>query len=372
MRGHVRRRGKGWVFVVDNGRDPETNRRLQKWSRQFPTRKEAELELRRSLGRVDRGDDPIPERCTVAQLADRWFDHMESMERPRYATRAGYRTAVEKYVLPFLAGVEVAKVRPGDVQRVLDVHATTHAPGTTVRLKAVMSKMFATALAWSLCQVNPVSPTSTRTAPKKHLIVPEPDQVAAINGATSAPYNIPILLASYTGARRSEVLALTWRDVNLEQGTVRIERTLQRVERELVFSDVTKSTSGRRTVPLPAFVVAALRQYRADQGRRRLAAGSEWGDLDLVVDRGDGRPVSPDLLTEAFKRAAKAAGVEGVRLHDLRHSYLTRLARSGLHPVETSAIAGHSSPSFTAERYQHVDEAALERTRSAVEEVFGQ
>ena len=87
MRGHVRRRGSGWVFVTDVGRDPENGKRKQKWSRGFPTRKEAEHELRRALGRLDVGVDPIPERCSVEQLASRWFEHMEAQDRPRRTTR---------------------------------------------------------------------------------------------------------------------------------------------------------------------------------------------------------------------------------------------------------------------------------------------
>jgi integrase len=372
VRGHVRRRGNGWVFVVDVGRDPETKKRRQKWSSSYPTRREAELQLRKSLNRVDSGDDPLPERIVVRELAERWFGHMEAIGRPQPKVRRGYKSSIRADVLPMIGGLEVRKVKPGTVQAVLDKFAATHAPGTVQRLRNVMSSMFATALAWDLCATNPVTATSTPAGRKKKLTIPEPGQVRAINEAARAPYDVPVLLASYTGARRSEVLGLRWNSVDLDRGVAQIERTLQRVGAELVFTETTKSASGRRSVPLPAFVIARLRQHRADQGRRRLAAGSEWHDLDLVCDRGDGQPIDPDLLSQAFKRVAKAVGVEGVRLHDLRHAYLTRLARSGLHPVETSAIAGHSSPAFTMSVYQHVDQESLERTRSAVEEVFGQ
>jgi integrase len=167
------------------------------------------------------------------------------------------------------------------------------------------------------------------------------------------------------------VLASTWANTDPERGTLRIERTLQRVGDQLVFSTETKTAHGRRTVPLPRFVVERLREHRAAQARRRLAAGAEWHDLDLVCDRGDGQPIDPDLLSQGFKRIARSVGVD-CRLHDLRHSFATRLARSGLHPVETSEILGHSSPAFTMSVYQHVDQESSERIRGAVEEVFGQ
>jgi integrase len=174
-----------------------------------------------------------------------------------------------------------------------------------------------------------------------------------------------------TGARRSETLGLCWDHTDLDEGTVRIERTLQRVGAELVFSDVTKTSHGRRTIPLPAFAVARLRQHKADQARRRLAAGGSWHDLDLVCERGDGRPMDPDLVSQAFKRVAKSVGLDGVRLHDLRHAAATRLMRSGLHPVEVAEILGHASPAFTMSVYQHSDRESIERTRAAIEGAFG-
>jgi integrase len=234
-----------------------------------------------------------------------------------------------------------------------------------------MSGMFNFARRQGFVTVNSVSATTTPSASKPVLTIPEPAQVHAIvEAARGGAYEIPTLLAATTGARRSEVLGLAWSSVDLEGGTVRIERTLQRVSDRLVFSDATKTKHAVRTIPLPRDVVARLRQHKADQARRRLVAGTEWHDNDLVCERGDGRPHDPDLFTQAFKRAARSVGVD-CRLHDLRHALATRLARSGLHPVETSAILGHASPGFTMATYQHVDVAAAERTRSAIEDAFG-
>jgi integrase len=122
-----------------------------------------------------------------------------------------------------------------------------------------------------------------------------------------------------------------------------------------------------REIPLRADVVARLREHRAEQNRRRLASGGAWVGHDLVVDGGLGEPVNPHSLTQAFKRFAERAGVPGARLHDLRHACASRLARSGLHPTETSALLGHASPSFTMSVYQHTDERSVERVRAALE-----
>ena len=145
---------------------------------------------------------------------------------------------------------------------------------------------------------------------------------------------------------------------------------LQRIDDRLVFSDTGKTSHAIRTVPLPAFAVTRLRGHRKAQAERRLASGGAWHDHDLVVERGDGRAADPDLFSHTFRRhIAPAAGVD-CNLHALRHAFATRLARSGLHPVETSEILGHASPAFTANVYQHATAESFERTRHAVESAF--
>jgi hypothetical protein len=199
MRGHVRRRGKGWVYVVDQGRDDD-GRRRQKWSRQYPTRREAEAELRRALGRIDVGKDPLPERVSVERLAGSWRSHMEAQNRPKPQVRRGYLRDVEAHVLPMIGGVEARKVRPAHVQACLDRFAEEHAPRTVQRLRAATSSMFSFAVRMGVCETNPVGATSTPTPSKPVISVPEPDEVRAlIDAAVGTELEIPVLLRGGNG-----------------------------------------------------------------------------------------------------------------------------------------------------------------------------
>jgi integrase len=130
-------------------------------------------------------------------------------------------SSIHANVLPAIGKLEVRKTKPAHIQAVLDRFAESHAPGTVTRLRNVLSSMFSTALAWDLCATNPVAPTRTPARQKPRLRVPETDEVHAIvEAAHNTPYAVPILLAAATGARRSEVLALTWSNVHLDQGVV--------------------------------------------------------------------------------------------------------------------------------------------------------
>jgi integrase len=371
VRGHVRRRGKGWVFVVYVGKDPVGKDRY-KWSRSWPTKREAERELSKALHRADAGDDPLPEKVTVAQLADRFFEHRELHNKPRPRVRQRQERLIRARILPAIGNVEVRKVKPATCQQVLDAFIDGHAERTVGQLKAAASTMFETALRWGLIAINPWRATTTPTPSKPGLKVPNAQEVGAlIEAAQSTQWGVAVHIAARTGCRRGELCAFRWSNVDLDNGTIRIVEALQRVNHELVRTPP-KTARAVRDVPLTADLVTRLRQAKAEQARRRLELGPLWQDTDLVIHRGDGGPVDPDSLSHGFARIADSVGLGDVRLHDLRHHVASKLASSGtLGPHETSAMLGHASTSFTMSTYAHPDEASVERTRRALEGGLG-
>jgi integrase len=181
---------------------------------------------------------------------------------------------------------------------------------------------------------------------------------------------VPLALAASTGLRRGELLALRWRDVDLETGSVRVVASLQRVGADLVFLPP-KTDRARRTVGLPPAAIALLRRHRKDQAGRRLLLGEAWADLDLVIERGDGEPLPPDSLSRDWYRRVRRVGVPGLRLHDLRHAYATALLTAGVHPKVASEALGHSSVAFTMDTYQHLMPTMQEQAVRAIEEAIG-
>jgi integrase len=161
-------------------------------------------------------------------------------------------------------------------------------------------------------------------------------------------------------------LAIRWPEVDLDAGRVRIVASLQKVRGDVSFVPP-KTDRSRRTVSLPPSVVEHLRRYRRDQNERRLLLGAAWHDEGLVVDRGDGSHLDPDTLSGGFERLAARVGLEGVRLHDLRHAFATTLLSAGIHPKVVSEALGHSSVAFTMDTYQHVLPTMGEQVASAIE-----
>jgi integrase len=372
MRGHVRKRGRSWCFVIDIGRDPETQKRQQRWQSGFSTRKAAEEAMRKALGRLDAGDDPIPAKITVAQFAEQWLAHLETAGKPRPSSRRRYAELLQQRVVTFIGGMRLDHIRPTHVQAVLDAATEAGlAPATVQKVRASMSSMFNMAVKWTLVSSNPVRATSTPTIRAPELITPSVAELRTLgDAAVGTTWEIPILLATTTGARRAEILGLRWSRVDLERGRVRIEETVQRVSGRLAFVPP-KTEKARREIPLPRFAVERLRAHKAEHARRCLALGAGWSDLDLVCERGNGAPLDPDAFTHGFARIARAAGLAGVRLHDCRHGVATALAKTGTPAYVTSKVLGHSSVHFTANVYQHADEETVDRALAGLEKAFG-
>jgi integrase len=163
---------------------------------------------------------------------------------------------------------------------------------------------------------------------------------------------VPVLLALATGARRGEILALRWQDLNLDAGTVTIRRSLSETRNGLAFKG-TKSDKPR-LITLPAFAVAPLKQYRHDQHERRLLLGKSYQNNDLVVCTWDGRPWAPNLVTGAFGDLTKKLELEGVHFHTLRHTHISQLLMQGVPLKVASARAGHATVGITADIYGHL------------------
>jgi integrase len=178
-----------------------------------------------------------------------------------------------------------------------------------------------------------------------------------------------VAFAAYTGARRGEVLALRWSEVNLDAGTVTISRSLSETRDGLT---VKEPKSGRsRTISISSALTGVLRSHRATQAAEKLALGAAYRDEGLVFARPDGSPIPPWNFGAAFRDLVRRAGVTRIRLHDLRDTHASLLAKAGV-PIEVvSKRLGHSNIAITVDRYLVVYRDRDEAAASAFEQLVG-
>lgn len=149
-----------------------------------------------------------------------------------------------------------------------------------------------------------------------------------------------------TGARQGELLGLTWRDVDLERGTITIRHALQR--RQIV---ATKTEKSRRTVDLPE--PDTLRRHKLRQAEALLSIGKRQTEADFVFGDVTGEPLDGTTVTKRFQAIASRAGLSRIRFHDLRHLTATILLERGVPPRVVMEVLGHSTITLM-NLYSHV------------------
>jgi integrase len=312
--------------------------------------------------RVESGAPATDSKITLATFAERWIEATLPESGVKASTQAVYRSVASRQIIGAPIGQRrLDALRPTDVEAwVAALRRAGRSDSGIRQAYAVLYKVLDTAVRDGHLGKNPAAATNRPTVARKEAAVMTDAQVRALLDAASTSRYWPVFrVLAATGMRRGEALALHWRDVDLDAGTLRVTGTLARVDGALTIT-APKTQRSRRTVPLDPATVEVLRAHRARQAEERLAAGPAWRDNGLVFATEVGTPIEPHNALRAFKAAATRAGLTGVGLHTLRHSAATTMLRHGVPIHVVSTLLGHSSVAITGDTYGHVatDDAA--------------
>ncbi len=178
--------------------------------------------------------------------------------------------------------------------------------------------------------------------------------VDVLEGARSTEYYALFYFMLYTGCRRSEALALRWRDVDLLLSQVSINRSLHHLRDGRIIFRQPKTTKSRRLVSLPPSASIVLRQHREQQMVRYQELDIGVSEDDLVFCKMDGKPYLPDTITHVWIKLTRKLGLDGVRLHDARHTHATLMLKQGVHPKVVQERLGYNSITVTIDTYSHL------------------
>jgi len=179
----------------------------------------------------------------------------------------------------------------------------------------------------------------------------------------------PVLIALATGARRGEILALRWRNVDLDRGDLRVVESLEQTKSGLRFK--APKNEKARAITIPAFAIEELRRLKREQAEELLGLGVRQNGDTLLCARADGEAMQPRSLTHEFTRLViRAKDLPRVRFHDLRHSHATQLLLAGVHPKVAQERLGHSTISVTPDLYSHVTATMQEEAAAKLDASF--
>lgn len=181
-----------------------------------------------------------------------------------------------------------------------------------------------------------------------------------------------VTVAATTGLRQGELLGLSWDDIDWQDGTLTVRRSLARAWDGGYELATPKTGRSRRSVNLASVTVDALRREEREQHAEWQAAGSAWQDTDrLVFTDAVGRPHNPDTVRRAFHELLRATGLPRVPFHGLRHSAATALLSAGVPLRVVSDLLGHSGIAITADYYAHVERDLRREAADAMDRALG-
>lgn len=383
----MRERSPGhWELRAFTGRDPVTGRPRQATRTFHGTEKEASKALSQLVAEVESGKFERTS-ATVGQLLDRWLESAGSSQRPR--TLYENKRKIEGRIRPVLGSVSLDKLGAETLDAAYRAWLAEGLSPATIRMyHAILSAACRQAVKWGWIATAPTARATPPKVARKDLVVPTPDQLSMLVRAateTDPVLATAIALAALTGARRGELVALRWSDVDLSGGRVRIARSTTVAAGEH-HTGPTK-THASREIALDNLGITVLRHRWADMAD--LSATTESPLIPdpfvLSYNANGAIPANPDTFTHRFgalcqtmESAALArlrkshpeadrtdlcpADRWPFRFHDLRHFSVTTLIAAGVDVRTVAERHGHARATMTLDRYAH---ALPERDREA-------
>jgi integrase len=345
--------------------DPATGGRVSIGS--FKTKAEAEVAFAGAISAQQRGAWIAPEkgRTTLDDYAWKWLDTRLTSrgERLRPKTRELYEAFLRLHILPTLGPVPLARLTTASI-RSWHADLLTDGPGASSVAKCyrLLRTILNTAVEDGLIVVNPCAIKGAGVEPADERALPTLAQVYELADTVQPQFRALVLLAAFGGMRRGELLALTRRDIDLLHRTVTVRLQRQETKGGGHLVGPPKTDAGRSTLVLPSGLIpeleAHLSRWVASEMDAPIFGGVRGGPLRVVVWQRD------------WTRARRSLGLQGVRLHDLRHVAGTMAAATGASTKELMHRLGHASPR-AALRYQHATAARDEAIADGIDRILG-
>ena len=320
----------------------------------FPTKRAAETAYARSVTDQSDGKPQPPSAATTPTLAEyaaSWVEtRLTSRGDPlRPRVRDLYATQLRLHIVPTLGAIRIAQLTTPKVRHWYTDLRGPDGPGASTAAKCyrLLRSILGTAVEDGLIAANPCTIKGAGVERAAERAIPTVAQAHQLADAIEPRLRCLVLVAAFIGLRKSELLGLRRRDVEIEQLTITVaqQRQLDRHGRHLIGPP--KTDAGCRTVAIPATFAALLEQH--------LETYSQPGDDGYVFTGQKGGPLAPHVLQAAWVKARVEVGLPELHLHDLRHLAGTLAASTGAGTKELMYRLGHASQQ-AALRYQHATE----------------
>lgn len=349
MKGSIQRRGHNWRVVVEAPPDPVTGVRRQvvrQINGKLPLR-DAEALKARLLVEVGAGQH-VGHDATLDELLDAWL----AGAKLAVSTRRDYASA-RKLITEPMRRTPVWKIRARDLDALYLEVGRRVGPDRVRRVHNIIRRALAQAVKWGWVARNVAVDASPPAASRPDPRPPSIDEVRRLLAAADDELVTWLRVEAGLGARRGEVCALRWSDIDLVGGTATIRAALADGGPGVGLVVKETKTERSRTVALDTATTRVLREHRRLCAERALAVGSPMtGECWLFARDAEGMiPVRPDTISKRFADLRDGLSLGHVKLKDLRHFVITQLLAAGVDPRTVAGRAGHARTSTTLDIY---------------------
>ena len=375
----IQKHPRGYIVRWEAGKTADGRRKRR--SKVLASFNDAKVFQRHIAATEGAGGDDAP---IGAAMLD-WIDTREAMGSIS-AKSAERQRNIARNLGVALGDLPVHKITSRDVNRAF-VHlrqkggkrGTPLAARTLHHHRTVLSQFMKTLVAQGRVPRNPVEGAERVRVAKVKAEAPTLTQVERLlelcdgSSACNGLLRLVVLTALHTGARRGEILALRWVDVDAGARIISISRSIEQTPRHGIRFKAPKTEAGRRAIPCTATLINALEAHRPRQAEQRLAAGSAWADNDLIFANVLGEVFNPEEISRRVGQLARKAGFAPnvAPLHGLRHLHGTRLNAAGLDAKTIQTRLGHEDVAITLQLYVHADDENAKRAADVFEGLGG-
>lgn len=284
-------------------------------------------------------------------------EYLESIvTRVKQSTYALYYRQIQEHIIPYFKDTKVDKISNDMVNRFINDKSINGrldkkgglSPKTVTDILSLLNQIlsFARNKGYFAGTFNIAKPKS-QTKTYNILSFEEQKTLAKYLQINTTPAKLGVLISLYTGIRLGELCALKWSDIDIPNGTLKIDKTIQRIKNTDKYSktktriiiDKPKSQKSIRVIPLPSFLLKELSVNQSNDS--------------CYILTGNNKYVEPRTYQTIFKKMLKEAGLNDINFHTLRHTFATRAIEQGFDVKALSEILGHSSVKFTLDSYVH-------------------
>ncbi|MEW9110731.1 MAG: site-specific integrase [Cytobacillus gottheilii] len=358
------------MFKLDTGINPENGNRQTTTRRGFKTKKEAQIAAAKLEQEIASGISIKNDNLTFHDVFNQWFsNHSKTI---KLSTKKAIESKFNKHILPRFGKLKIKEITRAYCQKVIIEIAQSIKSVNDIKIQA--NQVFKYALKMDFIQKNPLEHVSIPRQ-QKELINDENEAdernywikdelknfLTITKQELSFRDHVLFHLLIYTGARKGEVLALTWDDIDFEACSIRLTKTLFHNKGEFIFQ-TSKTKESKRLISLDSKTLSLLKKWRIRQIEADLANRNSSDVNKMVFTRDDGTPLRLAYPNEKLDIVIKKHNLHRITIHGLRHTHASLLFEAGASIKEVQERLGHSDIQMTMNIYTHVTDTLKEQT----------